>query len=126
MSAPQTRIVDQLTGEVAPEGLMNFPALLPDAAEIAQLREDLADARKEIDNLTSLLKDSGNHVANLSTGIAQYQVMRDEYREQAEEYRDQFDHACDERDEARVRVQELTAELETVKRDAAWETGVTL
>lgn len=91
----------------------------------AQLKDEKDGARVEIDNLTDLLKASGTHVANLSSGLAMYQVERDEYREQAEEYRDRFDLAIEERDEARIRVQELETELGELKRETAWMTGVT-
>lgn len=109
MTAPQFRAGDAHTGEVA-DGPINFPALMPDAIEIASLRADIAtlteqrdDARAEVDNLTGLLKASGNHVANLSSGVAQYQADRDEQRERADEWQDRYQ-------EAEIRIQELTGD----------------
>lgn len=117
--APDFRAVEQHTGEIA-EGA---PPLPPTADEMNALRADLAkvteqrdEARAEVDNLTLWLKDSGSHVANLSSGLAMYQAERDDYRERADEY-------CDMHSEAQTRIQELEAELEQVKRELARERG---
>lgn len=137
MTAPPFRAVDQHTAEVVPpptdlaeqycrtvmlanpDGVMNFPVLFPDVvqAEIACLREELAQAAADIDNLTDLLKASGAHVANLSSGVAMYIARAEDYRERLEEQKYRADAA-------EMRLQELEAELAEAKRDVVWMSGV--
>lgn len=125
MTAPPFRAVDQHTAEVVPpptdlveqycrtialaNGLVN--------PEIALLRTELAQATADIDHLTDLLKASGAHVANLSSGVAMYIARAEDYRERLEEQKYRADAA-------ETRLQELEAELAEAKRDVVWMSGV--
>jgi hypothetical protein len=84
--APPVRIVDQHTGEIADEGLVNFPALVPDAliAERDRLIRERDDASAERDNMVNF----GREVGRLSDYLRHMIADRDEFRDMYLEYRD--------------------------------------
>jgi septal ring factor EnvC (AmiA/AmiB activator) len=121
---PPTDLAEQYCRTVA---LANFPALIPDAAEVQAMRDEIATlraqlkdeqdgARVEIDNLTDLLKASGRHVRNLSTTLGMYQVERDEARDERDDLRREVEFLR----ESAARVTELEDLVAELKRDVDW------
>jgi hypothetical protein len=107
------RSVCALTGEIA-DGL-SFPALLPNAAEIAKLtaeRDEALkqrdDAKAELDNMVDLTIEVGRLGNYLRHAIAD----RDEYRDRADEWRDKYEGA-------QCRMDEMAAEIRELKQAAS-------
>jgi hypothetical protein len=110
--APPVRIVDQHTGEIADEGLVNFPALVPDAliAERDRLIRERDDAIAERDNMVNF----GREVGRLSDYLRHMIADRDEFRDMYLEFRDRYEGAQCRMDEISSECSALRAQLATV------------
>jgi hypothetical protein len=113
--APPVRIVDQHTGEIADEGLVNFPALVPDAliAERDRLIRERDDAIAERDNMVNF----GREVGRLSDYLRHMIADRDEFRDMYLEYRDKYEGAQCRMDEMAAEIRELHGKLAIAERE---------
>jgi chromosome segregation ATPase len=151
IAAPETRTVCQLTGEKSgepsaffraldalPDGPTNFPALLPDAAEVEHLRAELAElrssfaalgclhqraeadrdaARVELDDTMQTLRDTGAVVAVLTSQAAMWHADREEQRERADEFQDRYERAESRLTELENESAELRSQLDAMEHE---------
>lgn len=120
MTAPQTRTVCQLKGEVATT-VITLRELEDLRAALARVTEQREGFRAELDNMMGTNKDLGSLVANLTSSSAMWHADRDEQYDRADEWRDKAERYLETIDELQSENRGLTADLATAQseRDTA-------